>query len=353
MKIAFSSDWHFHSYKGPLVRTDAQGQNSRLLDILECAEWAITDAIARGATAFYHGGDLTHNRLAMANEAWARVAQFMRIMGQRIPTSVLVGNHDLSASGDGTSTVAALDGFIDSISDVRITKAGKTKIGWLPYAEHPDQVRAACDKLSRAGATVLVAHLGLGDPKFSNCVPADYEVPGCINVADLLPDRWDQVFLGHYHTSHEILPHIRYMGSPLQLSFKEAGTMKGYWLLDTETNEVEFVENTVSPVFHKLTNDEAVATLSSGKIGKRDLVWVTDATRETVAALADLQGKDAPAMRVDRAPVQRDVKVRVDPSSTVQQQLDQYVRHVSPDLSQEDRAALVIAGDKLMKEALG
>lgn len=353
-KIAFSGDWHFHSYQGPLVRVEADGTNRRLTDILECAEWMVTDSIARGAVAFLHGGDLTHNRRSMANEAWTRVAQFMRSMGQRIPTYVLEGNHDLSASGDGTSTVAALDGFVHAVPEVCSTSVGKLKVGWLPYCEDRDQVRAAADMLARKGCRILIAHLGLGDPKFADCVPVDYETPGRIELRDLFPDRFEQVFLSHYHTAHEIIPNVRYVGSPLQLSFKEAGKAKGYWIWDTDGGEAEFIENTASPQFHVMDEAEALAKLAHGEVPKQDFVWVKDAGPELARACQEMRGDPAaPMLRVDRAIVQRDIAVRVDPTGPMADQLDQYVRHVAPDTGAEDRAALVAAGAELMKQTEG
>lgn len=353
-KFALSSDWHLHSYQGPRVRTRADGTNGRLMDILECGEDMIGKAEKRGCTAFLHGGDLTHNRKQMANEAWARVAQFMRKMSQRIPTWVLEGNHDMSASGDGTSTVGALDGFITAVAAPRVTTIGNCKVGWIPYAEDPEQVREFADTLSRKGARILIAHLGLGDPRFAKCVPIDYETPGRIQVTDLFPDRFEQVFLGHYHTAHEILPNVRYMGSPLQLDFKERGEVKGFWTFDTDTGEVEFVENTDSPKFHEMTANQAIAQLAHGEIPKTDFVWVRDAQRGDAEALRQVSREaDMPMLRVDSAPQDRDIAVRVDPESPLVQQLDQYTRHVAPKEQEEERVALIGVGQQLLTAAAG
>ena len=354
MKIAFSGDWHLHSYTGDMVRTLPDGSNSRLQDIISCATWMVEDAKARGCRAFLHGGDLMHSRKSMANEAWSRVAQFMRWMGQQIPTYVLNGNHDLSASGDGTSTVGALDGFFTAVPDVCTTEVGKLKVGWIPYAEDPAQVRQAADLLSRSGCGILIAHLGLGDPRFADCVPVDYETPGRVCVADLYPERFEQVFLSHYHCSHELGPNTRYVGSPLQLSFKEAGHAKGYWVWDDATNAVEFIENTTSPRFRIVDTPADAAKLAHGEVAATDFVWVKNATPDTVEALAAVRADPAmPLMRVDRAPVQRDVTVRVDTASPVRDQLDQYVRHMAPDLTDQQRAARAVLGERLLLKSKG
>lgn len=348
MLIAISGDWHLHSYQGPMVRTLADGTNSRLKDILDCAAWMTDVAVERGAAAFLHTGDLMHNRKAMANEAWTRVSQHMRRMNERIPTYVLEGNHDQSASGDGTSTVGALDGLVHAVTSAQVIKIGGLRVGWLPYTDDAEAVRLGTAALADKGAEVLVAHLGIGDPRFSNCVPIDYETPGHIGVADLSPDLFRQVFLGHYHTAQDLGPNVRYAGSPLQLSFKEAGIAKGFWLWDTKTDAVEFVENTASPRFHKLTDAAAIAQFAHGEIPKTDFVWVDGADRDTAQAVAAHAAETGMVVRIDRAPARRDIAVRVDPTSPLLSQLDQYTRHVVPDEGAEERAALVALGADLM-----
>ena len=354
MKIAFSSDWHMTSATGDMARTRADGSNSRLCDILECAEWMVTDALSRGCEAFLHGGDLVHSRRNQTTEALARIGPFMRRMGERIPTTVLMGNHDMSASGDGSSVVGAFDGFFTAATEVCTTMVGRTKVGWLPYCEDPAQVRQATDLLSRSKCDILVAHLGLGDPKFADIGPVDYETPGTICLDDLHPDRFRQVWIGHYHMGVELTSTVRYMGSPLQLSFKEAGHAKGYWVWNDTTNEVEWVENTASPQFRIMDEAEAVAKLAHGEVAATDFVWVKNATPDTVEALAAVRTDPAmPLMRIDRAPVQRDVTVRVDTASPVRDQLDQYVRHMAPDLTDQQRAARAVLGERLLLKSKG
>ena len=52
-----------------------------------------------------------------------------------------------------------------------------------------------------------------------------------------------KVFSGHYHIRQE-KDNIIYLGTPYQLNFGDAGNEKGFYILDTETNELQFFPNT-------------------------------------------------------------------------------------------------------------
>ncbi len=351
MRIALSSDWHLHNYSGAQVRILKDGTNSRLKDILDCCDWMVDEAVDRGCTAFLHGGDVTHNRKVLHISAWARACAAFRRWGERIPFHVNEGNHDEDQSGDGTSTVGALAGVVaGAYTSARTSRVGSLKVGWLPYVEDPAEVREQTARLAKEGARVLVAHLGIGDPRHADCLPIDYETPGRISVADLNPELFDQVFLGHYHTPQDLAPNVRYIGSPLQLSFKEAGITKGFWTYDTETGEVEFVENTASPRFHILPENEAVALLAHGEIPGRDHVWVKNASPDVAAACAAMGDREVP-IRVERAPVVTAGQARLSPEArTERETLAEYVRIASPETGEGEAHALVEAGAKLMDE---
>lgn len=350
MKFAVSSDWHLHNYSGAQVRVLPDGTNSRLKDILDCCDWMVDQAVERGCTAFLHGGDVTHNRKVLHISAWARATAAFRRWGERIPFYVNEGNHDEDQSGDGTSTVGALAGIVaGAYTTPVVAHVGRVPVGWLPYLEDPAVVRAETARLAKRGARVLVAHLGIGDPRHADCLPIDYETPGRISVADLNPELFDQVFLGHYHTAQDLAPNVRYVGSPLQLSFKEAGITKGFWTYDTDTGEVEFVENTASPQFHVLTETYTAADLAH--LPGRDHVWVKNANPDVAAAAAEASaGREVP-IRVERAPVVTAGQARLSPEArTERETLAEYVRIASPQTEEGEAQALVGLGAQLLDE---
>jgi DNA repair exonuclease SbcCD nuclease subunit len=204
-------------------------------------------------------------------------------------------------------------------------------------------VRQQYADLARKGCEYVVGHLGIGDPRFANCVPVDYEVTCRISVDDLCPDRFTQVFLGHYHLRQTLLPNVRYVGSPLQLSFGEAFHEKGWLVVDHDDGSVREVVNTSSPEYHVVTD---VSVLPD--VPERDFVWVRAASREDEEAAAEAT-RGRPGVRIDRAPAPGEPP-RIDTSARGADLLRAYVKAVQPDLLASEVEDLVVAGLRFFQE---
>lgn len=64
---------------------------------------------------------------------------------------------------------------------------------------------------------------------------------------------------GHFHKKdHRKYDkgEIVYLGSPYQHNFGDVKDVRGIYILDTETNDFEFIENTISPKHYKITINE-------------------------------------------------------------------------------------------------
>lgn len=81
-----------------------------------------------------------------------------------------------------------------------------------------------------------------------------------IKIKDLLK-RAPLVISGHFHNRHEKKfgsGTILYCGNPFQMDFGDADNAKGYYILDIDTLEYEFYENTISPSYIKISLSEMV-----------------------------------------------------------------------------------------------
>lgn len=346
-KLIFTSDWHCHDY--PSSGYDKAGTNSKLADILAAGGLAVQAARDLGEHGYLiHGGDLFHNRKHIPVGCLARTAALFR----QLPPDrahVLDGNHDMTSTGDGASSVQALHGIVTAHSQVETTTLGEFRVGWLPYMDDPVEVKAATTKLLAQGAEILVAHLGLSDPRLADCVPADYELPGRINLSDLQHTRFKLVVLGHYHRTQTLAPNVIYIGSPLQLSYKESGHDKGYWTY-TRAQGLTFIENTISPRYHIVDNDEALtfgqaADIAAGK----DKVWFKRVSKAQADQLKLAYGANA-NVRIEAAPVVS-TGARLDDTAKGVELLAAYVRTVSPDLDDSEVAALSRLGQELINAA--
>lgn len=80
---------------------------------------------------------------------------------------------------------------------------------------------------------------------------------GAVNHHGLSKDifgKFDMVLSGHFHhkSTHS---NISYLGSPYQMRWSDYNDPRGFHVLDTETRELEFVENPRN-IFHKLWYDD-------------------------------------------------------------------------------------------------
>jgi hypothetical protein len=80
--------------------------------------------------------------------------------------------------------------------------------------------------------------------------------------ADFL-QNYDQVYSGHYHTRSKG-KNVEYLGVPYELFWNDYKDPKGFFILDTETKELEFVQNP-HRMFYKITYDDSKLDLMSIK----------------------------------------------------------------------------------------
>ena len=335
--ILIFADPHLHDYPEAVTRP---GCASRLRDVADALDWVLQVGVEAHVTDIICAGDLLHDRKTGARpEVLHHLGVWLAAVHDAgVALTLLVGNHDMSLDGACTS-LAALCGSATVVSKPSQLEFGGHQVGFLPYTADPAAAEASCRALK--GCRYLVGHVGLGDP---NCAPADYEVPGCMTLSSLCVQQFDKVFLGHYHLHQEVTPSVMYVGSPLQLSFGEAGHPKGCILLDVDSGSARFVENEVSPRHHIVATAEDAAACPS-----RDFVWVRAADRAEEDAAKALGRSN---IRIDRAVGPSDPP-RIAPNAKRAELFRDYVRAVQPDLLQHEVDDLVAAGMAIWKDSRG
>lgn len=66
--------------------------------------------------------------------------------------------------------------------------------------------------------------------------------------------KYKQVYSGHFHISSR-KGNIFYIGTPYELTWSDYGDKKGFYILDTNTTELEFIENPLN-IFTKIYYDD-------------------------------------------------------------------------------------------------
>lgn len=66
--------------------------------------------------------------------------------------------------------------------------------------------------------------------------------------------KYERVYSGHFHTP-STKGNITYLGTPYELTWSDHGDRKGFYILDTDTKNIDFIENT-NCMFTKIYYDE-------------------------------------------------------------------------------------------------
>lgn len=239
------------------------GLNTRLEDFVKTLEQCIDRAIAEPADVVLFGGDAFPDATPPPLVQQAFAGQFRRLADAKIPTVLLVGNHDQHAQGQGGASLCiyrtlAVPGIIvgDRLETHLIhTRSGPVQVITLPWltpstlltrpemdglsmAEVHEQLlqrlRVALEgeirQLDPSVPTILLGHLmtdtaAFGAERFL-AVGKGFTVP----MALLALPCFDYVALGHVHR-HQILceaPPVVYPGSIERVDFSEAEEPKGY-----------------------------------------------------------------------------------------------------------------------------
>lgn len=241
MKVALSADWQFDEYPN-LSTITPSGITSRLVDQLDCFQWYLDEALALGCDALIIAGDLFDSRTVLPLSVIDVVCRAFDVAAERFHPDmvhVVVGNHDSWLRSPTVNSLRMLSG----LATVHETPTIWGDFAFVPWTDDAEEQRRMIEALSkRKEARYLVTHALLkgvtGGPKG---MPQAY----------LKPRSWSRIMLGDVHDPREIdsQGRIQYIGAPMHLEYGDAYGKRGFKVLDTETADVEFVENTRSPKF--------------------------------------------------------------------------------------------------------
>ncbi|XLQ11137.1 MAG: exonuclease SbcCD subunit D [cyanobacterium endosymbiont of Epithemia adnata isolate EadnSB Bon19] len=256
------------------------GLNTRFEDFINTLSLCIDRAVREKVDLVLFGGDAFPDATPPPYIQEAFASQFHRLADAKIPTVLLVGNHDQYSQGDGGASLCiyrtlGVPGFIvgDSLKTHQIlTKNGKIQVITLPWLTHSTLLtRRKTDGLSFEEIqhlliesltlalegeirqldpqlpTILLGHLmadraDLGSERFL-AVGKGFTIP----ISLLIRPEFDYVALGHVH-KHQNLnptndPPIIYSGSIERVDFSEEKEDKGYITLELTKGEVNWQFN--------------------------------------------------------------------------------------------------------------
>lgn len=242
-KVALTADLQVQSQ--PRYSTLApSGVSTRLEDFLACFHWIADTAVENGCDTLFILGDLLDSRTVIDVSVIDRVCRSFRDVASSLEIHILIGNHDAYLR---TPTINSTQMFLGH-AHVHETVEDCAPFVVVPWVDDVDAYQSAlsqADKINRKGDRFLLSHGMFGD-----AVPMAKGLP----VEWLQGSSWRGVFLGDVHDPVVLhkKPLIRYVGSPLQIHFGDAGRSRGFLTLDTSSGKTAWFENRLSPRFHIL-----------------------------------------------------------------------------------------------------
>lgn len=269
MKILHLSDIHLGSSFSHGKINPETGLNTRLEDFIKSLSICIDRAINEPVDLVLFGGDAFPDSTPAPYIQSAFAQQFKRLAEAKIPTVLLVGNHDQHSQGHGGASLSiyhtlGVPHFIvgEKIKTHLIpTNSGQIQVITLPWLTpatlltRPETEGLSLEKINQLLIqkvepileaeirqlnpqlpTILLGHLmaeraNLGAERFL-AVGKGFQIP----LSMLIRPEYDYVALGHVH-KHQNLnqknnPPVVYPGSIERVDFSEEKEDKGYVLIE-------------------------------------------------------------------------------------------------------------------------
>ncbi len=252
MKVAIITDTHFG------VRNDSQLFLDYFIDFFdECFFPALKKY---DIDTVIHAGDLLDRRKFVNFNTLSCVRErFIKpLTDMGVKMHCILGNHDTYYKNtNDLNSMKEL--FGDRYGNITIYEKPSTieidgfEIALLPWINKENE-KESMDFIESTSAQWLVGHLELDG--FEVFRGIKYE--GGMDPKTF--SRFEQVLTGHFHCKQE-KDNILYLGAPYQMTFAGVNEVKGFWILDTETREMEFIQND-NRMFYKIMYDDSVKDYS-------------------------------------------------------------------------------------------
>jgi DNA repair exonuclease SbcCD nuclease subunit len=246
MKIAIVTDTHFGCRNDNQLFLDHQINFFKNVFIPTLEERNIDTVI--------HGGDLMDRRKYVNFNTLNTVRREIiePLMNCGVTMHVIVGNHDTYYKN--TNDVNSIKELFDEkYENFHLYEKPETvdfdgmEIAFLPWI-NTENKEESLDFIKSTSAQWLIGHLELeGYEAMRGVAYSGGTDPKTFS-------RFEQVLSGHFHCRQE-RGNIIYMGTPYQITFSDSGEAKGFWILDTATREIEFIDNPEC-MFYSLSYDD-------------------------------------------------------------------------------------------------
>jgi DNA repair exonuclease SbcCD nuclease subunit len=226
------------------------GLNQREVDTYRSFEAFVDRVLELRPDVVLHSGDL-FDTVRPSNRALSfALEQLVRLSDAGIPTVIIAGNHSTPRLRE-TGSAFRLFEHLDNIHPVyrgmyERFVFGDLTVHAVPHSEG-EGFKEQLPLIERCPDTkynVAMLHAGIvGFSEFRMNEFNEQLVESCFLKEDL-----DYIALGHYHQRYNVTRNACYSGSTERFSFAEASQPKGFFHIDLESGERDFIELPTRPM---------------------------------------------------------------------------------------------------------
>lgn len=212
----------------------------------------------RGIKTVLHLGDLVDARKRInfltANQMNRHFIQ--PLLDRNIDTHIVVGNHDTSYKN--TNEINSLrELYADT--DLNLYWDGPVELDfdgckimlspWICDANYQKSMQA----FHNTSAQILMGHFEISGYEMMKGRLCDH------GLDHKVFKKFDSVYSGHFHHPSS-QGNITYLGAPYEMTWTDQGGKRGFHIFDTDTREMEFIENPYR-MFHVIRYDDTGMTV--------------------------------------------------------------------------------------------
>lgn len=177
-----------------------------------------------------------------------------------IKLNILIGNHD--SFYKNTNQLNAITEILDNdninivYNNPKELQFGSTKILLVPWI-NKENYDISLKMILQSKAPVLMGHLEINGFEMLRGITCSAGLSASIF------NSFQNVYSGHFHHPSEI-GNIQYLGAPYQMTWSDYGEKRGFHVFDTETRNMEFVENPYT-IFEMFDYDDSTMTIEDIK----------------------------------------------------------------------------------------
>lgn len=259
MKVAIFSDLHIGVHKN---------STEWYKIALKWCSWFTQELENNQIDAIIFCGDYFHHRDTINVQTLNIGKKILDVISRDVPVYLLAGNHDCyyDDKSDVNSVSLWKNENVHVFDKLQTIRLDEQMFVFAPWGTNLQNLPEG---------DVLITHCELNNFKLNSGRISD-----CKLEASTLLDQIPLAFIGHIHLRAERVyknnSKIIYVGNPFEMDFNDEGNLKGFYVYDTYTSDIQFIENTVSPKHHKVYTSNIIENNLSNIVNNSIIRIVVD-----------------------------------------------------------------------------